>query len=59
MDKVIRPKKSNGKYSNIQSHDQGVGAWEPVERVKGFKNQMNPRVIIGVFHLLSNPNSIL
>lgn len=58
IEKVIGSKISNREYSNIQSHARGVGAWEPVERVKGFKNRMNPRVILGLFHLLSDPNSL-
>jgi hypothetical protein len=58
IEKVTGLKISNREYSNIQKHALGAGAWQPVEKVKSSKNRMSPRVLVALFRLLSDPNSL-
>jgi len=58
LEKVTGVNFSNQEFSNIRTHAQYPGPWEPVEKAKIFRNRLSTNTIMAFLHLLGDPNSL-
>jgi hypothetical protein len=58
LEKVTGVRLSNREFSNIRTHAQYPGPWEPVEKAEIFRNRLSTSTILAFLHLLGDPNSL-